>query len=94
MKDNQYEGPPCKHNHLTDIGKSIRYISTNVCVQCQAERQTRDKRSQSWEYKEYQAAYYQKLRNERPEKLAEYYLTQLERGNVRDTKQYKEKHRK
>ena len=78
MRESQYEGKPCRHNHLTESGKTIRYIKSNTCVDCYMKFQ-KTFRANSDTYKNYQAAYHKKLREEHPEKLEQYYKARVDR---------------
>lgn len=81
MNDKHIEGKPCRGNHVTESGKTIRYKANDQCVQCCKEKR-QISQSNSARYKEYQSEYQKRLRVEHPERIEAYAKTQIERGHT------------
>jgi hypothetical protein len=75
MTTKTYFGKPCKYGHSDGNGKNLRLSSSGTCIQCIKER------DRAAGYKEYRAAYHQKLRANNIEKLKQYRQTQIDKGN-------------
>ncbi|TDK63570.1 hypothetical protein [Sapientia aquatica] len=70
-----YLGRACKYGHDDGTGHTLRHTGSNQCVECMVDKRKTE------EYKEYHAAYHQKLRANNIEKLKQYRQTQIDKGN-------------
>ena len=77
---NTFLGKMCRNGHGNPLtGNNYRYKPTGECMECRKIKL--EERKDNEAYKEYQRAYFQMLRDKRPEKLAEYRQTQIRRGH-------------
>jgi hypothetical protein len=54
-----YLGKLCRHNHEIE-GKSLRYLSTNFCVECQKNHYLKNREKRLEKLREYSRSYYHK----------------------------------
>lgn len=77
----QYLGKPCRHGHVNEDGLTIRSRNNNSCLECNRLQMQKLRAKKGEAYKEYQAAYHKKQREQEAEKLHLYRQTQVERGH-------------